>query len=245
MKKKINITVLCCLLCSYVSAQTSARIYRLEVGYSIGGSMPVPLPREIRKIDMWAPELFAPHLAIEALNPFNERWAISAKIAFDRKGFTVRDRVKSLYTEITTEDGTVQAGNFTGKNQTQVDNYYLSVPVALVYSHSEHRTSRIGLYCAWMLRPLFIGQAVDGYIRQGDPTGEKIAIPYAEFDFSDRLRRFDYGLMLAEHWVIHPRWALIGEITCGLRPLFSDSFKAMPFKMRNIYGILGVSYLLM
>ncbi|MDR0865551.1 MAG: PorT family protein [Candidatus Symbiothrix sp.] len=217
--------------------------YKILGGYNLGGSSPLPLPAEIRAIEQYSPKAFAPHIAVEVTRWLNEKWGISAQIALDSKGFTVRDQVKSLYTEIRIDGNPdPQTGNFTGKNTTEIRNSYFTVPVMATYRGSEHWLTQLGIYTAYLYHPHFSGTASDGYIRRESPIGEKIDVPHASFDFSKEQNRFDYGFVLAEEWRFCKKFALRGEINWGVRSLFPADFTGMAFNMYNIYGMIGVSY---
>jgi hypothetical protein len=107
---------------------------------------------------------------------------------------------------------------------------------------SDRCLSQAGIYFAYLYRPIFKGKAFDGYIRRESPIGEKIDVPSAVFDFSDKQNRFDYGLSVAEEWKIYGHFALRGQLNWGFRSLFPADFKAITFDMRNIYGTFGISY---
>ncbi|MDR1859916.1 MAG: PorT family protein [Bacteroidales bacterium] len=247
MKMKTDINVLRiagCLACWLLfGAPATAQHWdgNILVGYNIGGSTPTPMPAEIRSIN-YAPDLWSPNVGVEVVCWLNDKWGIAMQVACEHKGFAVDSRVKSLYTEIIMNDGSVQSGNFTGENSTRINNTWLTAPLKVVYSASERWSSYAGVYIAYLLRPQFTGAASDGYMRRGAPTGEKVEVVDATFDFSDSQNRFDYGLLLAERWHLNGKMALVGQLSYGLRPLFPDSFSAMPFKMYNIYGTLGLCY---
>jgi hypothetical protein len=217
--------------------------YKINAGYSLGGSSPVSFPAEIRKIEEYRPDAWAPHIALEATRWLNEKWGIVAQIAWDHKGFTVRDRVKNMYTEIEIEGNPEpQTGNFTGNNTTKVQNDYLSVPLLATCRFSDGLTGQFGIYVAWLSRSCFKGSVSDGYLRLGSPVGEKIDVPSASFNFSKEQNRFDYGLLLAEEWTLYRNFALRGQLSWGLSSLFPSDFTGISFDMHNIYGMLGVSY---
>lgn len=217
--------------------------YKIRAGYNIGGSSPLPLPVEIRKIRKFSPMAFAPHIALEATQWIEPQWGISAGLAIDYKGFTVENEVKNLRTEIEMGDDTY-IGNFTGKNKTQVQNAYLTIPILFNWRINERWNTQAGIYGAYLFHADFKGTASDGYIRQGSPVGEKTIVTEASFDFSGEQNRFDYGLLVAGEWSFHPGFALRGQIAWGLRSLFPGNFTGVSFNMYNIYGSLGVSYTL-
>jgi hypothetical protein len=242
--KRIFIPVFLGLIFFLTDGKAQVWEYKINVGFNIGGSSPLSLPAEIRAIEKFSPEAFAPHLAVEATRWLNDTWGITAQIALDNKGFTVRDRVKSLYTEIEIDDNPdPQSGNFTGKNTSKVRNSYLTVPIMASYRKSEQWLTQMGIYFAYLYSPHFSGSAFDGSIRRGSPIGEKIDVPHASFDFSKEQTRIDYGLIVAEEWKFHKNFAIRGQLNWGLHSLFPADFTGMPFKMYNIYGTFGVSYL--
>lgn len=238
---------ICCLLFLIlpvlIQAQTISGLWesKIHVGYNIGGSSPIPLPVEVRKIELFQPAVLSPHIAIEAIRWIDDRWGVSAQLAYDYKGFTVRNRVKNLHTEIEMGDE-MYSGNFTGKNTTKIKNTYLSLPVLANYRISEKWQTQFGLYVAYLMDPSFSGEASDGYIRQGNPTGEKTIVDLATFDFSDSQNKFDCGFLLAGEWKFYGELALRGQLAWGVNPLFPSDFTGMSFKMYNIYGSIGLSY---
>jgi hypothetical protein len=215
--------------------------FKINGGYNLGGTSPLPLPEEIRKIEGYSLLLFAPHVALEAIRPLNEKWGVSLQLTLDHKGFTVRDRVKSLHTEIKINDETY-AGNFTGSNLTKIHNVYITLPVSATYRISDLWLVQAGWYVAYLNNADFKGAASDGYIRRGDPTGEKTMVDNALFDFSDKQNKFDYGIQVAAERSFYARFAVRGQIAWGLNSLFPAQFTGMSFPMYNIYGTIGVSY---
>jgi hypothetical protein len=242
MRKLFIFSFLGLFLCFSEGKAQESWEYKINAGYNLGGSSPLSFPAEIRKIEQFSPAGFVPHIALEATRWFNEKWGISAQLSVDNKGFTVRDQVKSMYTEIQIEGNPEpQRGNFTGKNTTEVQNTYLTVPVLATYRAKEWNT-QFGVYVGYLCQSSFKGTASDGYIRRESPIGEKINVPSASFDFSKEQNRLDYGLLLAEEWNFFRRFAVRGQITWGFHSLFPSDFTGMSFDMYNIYGGLGLSY---
>ncbi|MDR2056917.1 MAG: PorT family protein [Dysgonamonadaceae bacterium] len=219
----------------------SAWKFKINAGYNLGGTSPVFFPVEIRKIEKFSPSWIAPHFALEATRWLNEKWGIATQFALDHKGFTVRDQVKNLHTEIEMKDNTF-SGNFTGKNTTEIRNVYLSLPVLLACRISAKWTAQSGIYIAYLYNPHFTGHVSDGYIRRGSPIGEKTLVDHASFDFSKEQNRFDYGILLAGERVLYSHFALRGQLSWGLNSLFPSDFTGVTFKMYNIYGSIGLSY---
>lgn len=245
MKKLKYIWCIFFLMAPFVLTQAQTPSYQWEYkingAYNIGGSSPLPLPVEVRKIEAFKPGVISPHLALEAIRWFDNQWGISAQLTVDYKGFTVENQVKNLHTEIEMGDE-MYVGHFTGRNTTKIKNSYITLPILANYRISEKWTTQLGVYFAYLYHPDFKGNASDGYIRQGDPTGEKTIVDNATFDFSDSQNKFDYGLLAAGEWEFYPDLSIRGQLSWGLRPLFPSDFTGVPFKMYNIYGSIGLSY---
>ena len=78
---------------------------RLSAGYNIGGTAPLPLPREIRTIEGYNPEL---NFAIEgnAEKMFGQgNWGIRCGIRFETKGMTTKAGTKNYHMEAWNTDG--------------------------------------------------------------------------------------------------------------------------------------------
>ena len=237
------LTLFCLVACTLQAQGKFPRWeFKINGGSNIGGTSPLPLPEEIRKIESFSPPLFAPHAALEAIRRWNDRWGVSVQLALDHKGFKVSDRVRNLHTEIEMGDERY-TGNFTGKNTTRIYNSYITLPVAATCRVSRWEW-QAGAYVACLYSGSFKGTASDGYIRRGSPVGEKTIVDEASFDFSEKQNRFDYGLQVAGEWSFsaHSRFGLRGQVAWGLAPLFPPDFTGIPVNMYNIYGLLGVSY---
>ena len=77
----------------------------LGAGFNIGGTAPLPLPREIRHIDSYDPGL---QVAIEgrAEKRFHQSpWGIAIGVTLENKGMTTKARVKNYHMEAMNDDG--------------------------------------------------------------------------------------------------------------------------------------------
>ncbi|MDR0348845.1 MAG: PorT family protein [Tannerella sp.] len=242
--KNLSIIIVCTLLSLFqLKGQEHHPCWEFKIngGFNTGGTLPIPLSVEIRKIESYRPSPFAPHVALEVIRWFNKKWGVSTQITLDYKGFKVKDRVKNLHTEIEMADEKY-IGNFTGKNETRINNSYITVPVMANYRFSDKWTAQLGLYIGYLYNSGFKGTASDGYIRRGSPIGEKTIVDNAAFDFSENMNKFDFGLQIAGEWEFHHNFGLRGQITWGTKPIFPADFTAVSFDMYNIYGMLGLSY---
>jgi hypothetical protein len=239
------------LLCTtFAEAQDSFPNWELKMyaGYNLGGTSPIPLPAEIRKINSWSPGL-AGTLGFQATRRLTPEWGITTGLAIDIKGMSIEADVKYMNTSIVIGEGEhtgVFAGMFTGKNKTTVRNGYLLIPLLGTYFPQVHTDwrFRLGGYFAWQRDANVEGKAYDGYIRNGGPAGDRINVDMSTFDFSGNVHSCDAGLMASTDWSFTRRLALTGQLTWGLVPLFPSDFNGIPYKMYNIYFMGGIAYTL-
>lgn len=218
--------------------------HQIVAGFNIGATAPAPLPREIRSINGYWPQ-FTPQLGYNVIYRFPDNWGIGTGILLDYKGMGVRADVKSLHTIVDVksgdEIGTID-GYFTGKNKTEVKSAYITIPVYLSYKPNDHWAFRAGGYASYKFSSEFTGCVTDGYIREGDPTGEKVLIEEADFNFGDDMRVFDAGALLGAEYSINKRFGVFANFSWGFMPIFPSSFKGLGYKMQNIYGTIGLTY---
>ncbi len=231
---------------SFAKAQEFSSNWECKVfaGYNIGGTSPLPLPAEIRKINYWKPG-FGGTLAFQATRWLSPKWGISSGLAIDLKGMKIGAEVKYLQTNLVVGEGDntgTFSGTFSGKNTTDMRNDYLVIPVLAAYRPNEIWRVRFGGYVAVQNNAKFEGTASDGYIRNGGPTGERINVESATYDFADKVKRFDCGLMASADWFFTEKMAVTGQLSWGLIPIFPSDFDGLSYNMYNIYLSLGIAY---
>ena len=107
---------------------------RVGAGVSIGGSAPLPIPAEIRKIDSYNPTLCI-QLEGDAHKKFGKHWGMMVGVRFENKGMETDATVKNYHMEAVNVDGSGKIiGAFTGKVNTEVDLNYLTFPILATYS---------------------------------------------------------------------------------------------------------------
>lgn len=260
MRNKIKAVaaVLICLLCTTtISAQksrTQAIIksalhgweYELRAGLGIGGSAPLPLPAEIRSIDSYNPTL-AIMLEGNATKWFGEKrkWGLIAGVRIENKNMTTKATTKNYSMEIIGDDGNRLKGNWTGGVQTKVRNAYVTVPVLAAYKVSKRWNLKAGAYVSYLMDGEFSGQVYEGYLREGDPTGDKINFyngAVATYDFSNDLRNFAWGVQAGADWKAFKHLKVFADLTWGLNDIFQKDFETVTFAMYPIYLNIGFGY---
>ena len=131
--------------------------YQLKANFSIGGSAPLGMPREIRKINRYNPTLV---LGLEAdatkWVSDNKKWGIRVGIRTEGKGMKTEAVVKNYFTEVIQSDEKIQ-GYFTGTVETDIKNTYVTMPVSVVYKVSPRWKLYGGLYASLLVDKNFSG----------------------------------------------------------------------------------------
>lgn len=213
-------------------------------GYNLGGTSPLPLPAEIRKINSWNPG-FGGTVAIHVTRWLHPQWGITSGLAIDVKGMKIDADVKYWYTNLVVGEGDNTgnfSGLFSGNNNTKTRNGYLVIPLLASWRPATRWTFHAGGYYASQQDARFEGTASNGYIRNGGPAGDRINVDNATFDFSDKVRKHDAGLMASADWSFTQKMAIKGQLSWGLVPIFSPDFEGITYKMYNIYFNLGIAY---
>ena len=216
---------------------------RLGAGLSMGGTSPLPLPAEIRKIESYKPTLC---IALEGdvQKKFTDRWGMMVGVRFENKGMKTDATVKNYHMEAVNVDGSgTVVGAWTGRVKTEVNNTYLTFPILATYTLNPRWQIMAGPYVAWMMSGDFKGEAYDGYIRDQNPTGEKAEVTRATYDFSDDLRRFHWGLQAGAEFQAYKHLTVNLNLQWGLNGIFPSDFGSVTFALYPIYGTLGFSYL--
>ena len=102
------------------------------------------------------------------------KWGMRIGVRLDNKGMKTDALVKNYGMEIIGDGGEIVKGNWTGHVKTNVKNTYLSFPVLATHQFNSRFSMNLGPYFAYMLEGDFSGNVYDGYLRENDPTGEKV-----------------------------------------------------------------------
>jgi hypothetical protein len=218
--------------------------YELFAGYDMGATLPIPLPAEVRELSSWSPGLSGT-LSLRATHWLDSDWGISTGLTLERKGMNAGAQVKHWQTSLEVGEEGRFSGAFSGKNTTEFGSTYLVIPFYVAYRAGGGQwTFRCGGYVAVLLHAVFQGTASEGYIRNGGPTGERIRVDHATFDFSDKIRKQDLGIVASVNRRLSSRLSAQGQLLWGLVSVLPESFEGIPYKMYNVYSAFGLSYTL-
>lgn len=219
--------------------------YGLRAHFSIGGSAPLGMPPEIRKIESYNPGLQL-GLGIQATKWLDGRknHGMRLGVVVQSKGMKTDARVKDYLTEVIYDQMTMK-GVFTGMVETYVENTYVTLPLSFVYKLSDRWSLYGGPHVSFLIYKNFSGYVSDGYLRQGDATGTKItfdADSRAAYDFSDALRKVQWGMQLGGEWAMKKHLILFSHLDYDFNNLFEKEFSAISFNLHNIYLNIGFGY---
>lgn len=215
-----------------------------RLGYTVGGTIPTHIGKEIRGINSFNPGLnFS--LAAEATLPLDAHWAIHSGLRLELSSMDVDSRVKNYEIEVVRGEESLN-GIFMGNVRIKTTQRRLSLPVQAQYSFSPEFRLRGGLFMGWLFSRKFWGWAYDGYLREGSPIGAKIEMGHepgdrGDFDFDKNMRHMQWGLDVGADWQFHRRWGLFAELTYGFGGLFKSDFHSVQ-TLRPMYGSLGITY---
>ncbi len=217
----------------------------VHLGYAIGGSAPIGVPESIRKLNKFSltPNLM---LGLDAHRQINDRWGFMTGIHFENKGMSIDATVKNYHMEIT-RGGQTLNGQFTGRVTTDVTAWMFTLPLQATFNVSNKVQFKLGPYFSYLTNRTFDGYAYDGYLRVGNPTGEKVELGTKEgergdYDFSEHMRRFQWGVDLGVDWHITKRFGAFADLSWGLSGIHQSDFHTIEQTLFPIYGTVGVSY---
>ena len=226
--------------------------YYVHIGYNIGGTAPVGLPASIRTLHSYT---LQPNfvLGVDAHHSISGKWGFLGGLHFENKAMRTDAGVKGYHMKIV-RGGEELEGVFTEDEVTKVDKSLITVPLQITYDLNPQVRLKLGPYVSYVSASQFDGWAYDGYLRRqeeghekGDPTGQKVMLGHNEgergdYDFSDDMRTWQFGIDFGADWYITKRWGLKADLSWGLTGIFQKDFDTIEQTMYPIYGTIGVIY---
>lgn len=220
--------------------------YEVKAGINIGGTSPLPLPEEIRKIDSYSPT-FCFSLEGDIVKWFGDKrhWGVVFGLRLETKGMQTEARTKNYHMEIIGDGGERTEGNWTGMVKTKYHGTFLSIPLLAAYRVNPRLRLQAGPYVSFLTNGDYSGHVYDGYLRENDPTGNKVEFEgekRASYDFSDDLRIVQWGVQAGVNWKAFKHLMISGDLTWGVSNIFKKDFKTISFNMYPIYLNIGFGY---
>ena len=147
--------------------------------------------------------------------------------------------------EILSETGGKIQGLWTGGVKTKVKMSLLSFPILANYKINERWKISFGPYLSYLMSGDFDGNVYEGHLRTPDATGSRVNFTgdnIATYDFSDDLRRFQWGLQAGGSWRAYKHLTVHADLTWGLNDIFQKDFETITFAMYPIYLNVGFGY---
>lgn len=215
--------------------------YQIKAGFNLGGISPISMPVEIRSIKSYDPTLL---ISIESSSTkwFTDKWGLEIGLKLENKGMETDAKVKNYNMEMVEKDQGAMKGAWTGYVVTKIHNSYITIPALANYKLSNKWRIKGGAFISYLLNGNFNGYVYDGYLRNGDPTGEKINVTEATYDFSENLRKLSWGLQFGGQWKAFNHLNIYADMTWGLNDIFDKNFNVIRFNMYPIYLNLGFGY---
>ena len=158
---------------------------------------------------------------------------------------TTEATVKNYGMKIFNTNGGELKGLWTGGVKTKVKNSYLTVPVLANYKISNRWKVSAGPYVSYLIERNFSGHVYKGHLRTPDETGSRVDFTgesIATYDFSDNLRKFQWGMQLGGEWKAFKHLNVYADLTWGLNDIFKKDFDTISFAMYPIYLNVGFGY---
>ncbi len=215
---------------------------KIGAGFNIGGASPLPLPKEIRKIESFNP-LLNVMLEADVHKKFGKsRWGVMLGARFEMKGMETDAQVKGYRLSAHEADGAEVKGVWTGGVKTKLKNSYVTVPVLATCQINQRWRVGAGPYFSYLLDGEFKGEAHHGYIRDTDPTGPKTEMESATYDYSSALRKFHWGVQAGAEWNAYKHLVVTAYLQWGINGIFPHDFEDVSFALYPIYGTVGFAY---
>lgn len=245
MKQTLSAIFALFMLPTLLLAKSPDAMLSLRLGYTFGGTAPIPMPASIRKICDYSLQ-FSPQLGVDYTLAFTPHWAMRTAVLFENKAMSEDARVKSYHTEMIRGGQSIK-GLYTGKEHTSVREWMFTVPVQAEYFVSKKLALRAGPYVSVLTSKSFTGSVYNGYIRVGVPTGAKIDIGNDDetkgtYDFSSNMRNFQWGIGMGADWYASKHLGAYAEFNWGMSGIHKGNFKSIEQTLYPMYATLGVIY---
>ena len=217
----------------------------VRLGCTIGGTSPLPLSAEIRTLNKYT---YKPNIAfgVAGTKRITDTWGARVGVYFENKGMEVDAGVKNYHMKITRGNQELE-GRFTGDVTTDVTEWMFTIPVQATYEASKKWSLRFGPYISFLTSKDFSGYAHNGYLRVGDPTGDKVALgdtPDSRgiYDFTPDMRKVQLGVDVGANWYFHKKLGIFADIAWGVTGVHHSNFKTIEQTLYPIFGTLGMVY---
>lgn len=219
--------------------------WNVLLGYNIGGTAPLSMPAQVRKLNSFTP-VANPKVGVGACIPLQGNWGITTGVYFENKGLKAGITAKGYHMALVMDESEIE-GDFTGRVDINVKEWMFTVPVMAAYQISPKLTLKAGPYLSLLTARGFDGDAFSGYLRQDNPTGPKVEMAdkngkHGVFEFDENMRKLQCGVGVGADWAVAGRLGLCFDFTWGLSPVFKKDFTTIKETLYPLYGTIGLTY---
>ena len=244
----------------------------LRLGYSIGGTIPIDFPAEMRALNSYSPKVNY-QFGIDYERMLTDKYGLQLGLYLERRGF--KSEVEMRHYDITLEQGGEKIkGPFSGNVVIEIVQIGVTIPVQATWHPDERWTLRLGPYVSYIHDRSFQGYAYgkkvydadgkwtgsfDAYIRRDEIRGEKVEIgdiykdeagnvvdkrgTFSGEDYNSYLRRLQYGVDMGAEFKINRSWGAYANLSFGLNSAFNGK-EGNPVSMalHPTYLTVGLTY---
>ena len=244
----------------------------IRLGYSIGGTIPIDFPAEMRALNSYSPKVNY-QFGIDYERMLTDKYGLQLGLYLERRGF--KSEVEMRHYDITLEQGGEKIkGPFSGNVVIEIVQIGVTIPVMATWHPDEKWTLRLGPYVSYIHDRSFQGYAYgkkvydadgkwtgsfDAYIRRDEIRGEKVEIgdiykdeagnvvdkrgTFSGEDYNSYLRRLQYGVDMGAEFKINRSWGAYADFSFGLNSAFNGK-EGNPVSMalHPTYLTVGLTY---
>ncbi|HAN19439.1 MAG: hypothetical protein A2X13_02075 [Bacteroidetes bacterium GWC2_33_15] len=209
------------------------------LGIDLGGATPFPFS-DIPDGAGGTPEPY-PFLGLGAEYPVSGNWKIAAEVNYRVISFTAdADVISQPY-----YPGDGSKLYFSGETYTDVELRMVEFPLVGIYQLRDSRAVLFGIYYSIILEGTFNTDASDGVINADKSITDNAILPGsadANYDFSEFLDNYDYGILLGYRYKLSDKMNLYGRIQVGFKSIFKPDFDNIDYEMYQVRLNIGASY---
>lgn len=217
-------------------------------GYSIGGTLPMGFPAEMRSLNSYAPKINY-RFGVDVERRFNEDFGLQGGIYFERRGFKGDIGIRQ-YGVILQQGGEEIHGPYTGNVVVNIIQTGFTFPLQATWWPSSSVKLKFGPYVSLITDRSFYGYAYNGYLRRGEVRGDLVNVGndgntrgYFSGELFDKgMRKFQWGLNLGCDYYFAQHWGMFGDLSYGLNSAFKSDFETVTMGLYPLYFTLGITY---
>ena len=217
-------------------------------GYSIGGTMPMGFPAEMRSLNSYSPKINY-RFGVDVERRFNEDWGLQAGLYFERKGFKADLSIRQ-YGVILEQGGEKITGPYTGNVVVNIVQTGFTLPIQATWWPCKEVKLKAGPYLSLVTDRNFYGYAYDGYLRRGEVRGDLVNVGDDESTrgyfsgelFDKGMRRFQWGVNIGCDYYFAQHWGVFGDLSYGFNSAFRKDFDTITMGLFPLYFTVGVTY---